>query len=144
MLPFACANRIRIFFLRAAGYHIGKKVYVGEGFIVSDTLSNRDNVIIGDRVSIAPRVTIITDSSPNQSILNRLYPLETRPVRINDDAWLGAGVIVLPGVEIGKCAIIGSGSVVTGSIPPYSVAVGNPARIIKKIDHEQLQLDSEV
>jgi len=144
MLPFACANGVRVFLLRAAGYHVGKAVYVGENLIVSDTLINRGNVHIGDRVSIAPRVTIITDSSPNHSILNRLYPLETRPVRIEDDAWLGVGVIVLPGVEIGKGAVIGSGAVVTENIPPFSVAVGNPARVIKKIDHEQLQLDSEI
>ncbi|MCI0470135.1 MAG: acyltransferase, partial [Candidatus Aminicenantes bacterium] len=104
MSRFALTNGMRICFLRAAGYRIGSDVYIGESFIISDTLRNRDNVVIGDRVSIAPRVTIITDSSPNNSVLKSLYPLETKKVTINDDAWLGAGAIILPGVEIGKCA----------------------------------------
>ena len=54
-------------------------------------------------------------------------------ITINNDAWLGAGVIVLQGVTIGEYAIVGAGAVVTKDIPPYSIAVGNPARVIKTV-----------
>ena len=53
------------------------------------------------------------------------------PVIIEDDVWIGARAIILPGVIIGKGSVIGAGAVVAKSIPPYSVAVGNPARVVK-------------
>lgn len=56
-----------------------------------------------------------------------------KPVKIGKNCWLGASVIVLPGVEIGEGCTIGAGSVVTKNIPPYSIAAGNPAKIIRKI-----------
>ena len=54
-------------------------------------------------------------------------------ITIGHDTWLGAGVIVLPGITIGEMCVIGAGSVVTKDIPPYSIAVGNPARVIKSV-----------
>ncbi|MEX0333127.1 DapH/DapD/GlmU-related protein [Vibrio tubiashii] len=62
------------------------------------------------------------------------YPSE--PIRVKEGAWIGANSIILPGVVIGKNSVIGAGSVVTKSIPDYCIAVGTPARIIKKIEHE--------
>jgi acetyltransferase-like isoleucine patch superfamily enzyme len=56
----------------------------------------------------------------------------SKEVVIEDDVWLGYNVIVLPGVTIGKGSVIGAGSVVSKDIPPYSIAIGNPARVIKK------------
>lgn len=61
-------------------------------------------------------------------------PLETKPVTIGRNCWIGARVIILPGVTIGNFSIIGAGSVVTKDIPEYSIAVGNPAHVIKKWD----------
>jgi len=110
LLNFAPSNKIRILLLRFAGYKIGKSVYIGEGILISDTLNRSNNVIIGDRVSIAPRVTIITDSSPNHSKLLKLFPLKSKDIIIYKDAWIGANVTILPGVTIGECSIIGAGS----------------------------------
>ena len=59
-------------------------------------------------------------------------------VHIDDDAWIGAGVIIMPGVSIGKCSVIGSGAIVNKSIPEYSIAAGNPAKVIKKINPNEL------
>lgn len=56
---------------------------------------------------------------------------EIRPVHIEDDVWIGARVCILPGVTIGKGSVIGACAVVSKSIPPYSVAVGNPAKVVK-------------
>ena len=70
-------------------------------------------------------------------IFDKNFSKESR-ITINNDAWLGAGVIVLQGVTIGEYAIVGAGAVVTKDIPPYSIAVGNPARVIKTINKSQL------
>ncbi|MDE6407021.1 MAG: hypothetical protein K2K48_06295 [Anaeroplasmataceae bacterium] len=59
-----------------------------------------------------------------------------KPVIIGDKTWLGANVTVLPGVTIGEGAVIGAGSVVTKDIPPYTVAVGNPCKVVKEIPHK--------
>jgi maltose O-acetyltransferase len=68
---------------------------------------------------------------------NLTYPPETfetdEPVMIEDHAWIGARAIILPGVTIGRGSTVGAGAVVSKSIPPYSVAVGNPARVVKSL-----------
>lgn len=89
---------------------------------------------LGDRVALAPNITFVISSGPSESKLKKLYPKIYGPITIEEDVWIGTGVIILPGITIGKCSIIGSGSIVTRDIPPFSVAVGNPARVIKKID----------
>jgi lipopolysaccharide O-acetyltransferase len=66
-------------------------------------------------------------------------PLVSKEVFIDDDCWLGEKVAVLPGVTVGKGSIIGAGSVVTSDIPPYTIAVGIPARPVKKYDFESKQ-----
>lgn len=74
------------------------------------------------------------DSHPDVAPINRTY--YTRPVRIEDHVWLAEHVVVMPGVTIGKGSIVGSNSVVTKDIPPYTIAVGQPARLIKKFNFE--------
>lgn len=129
---------LRIKILVYCGYQIGKGVYIPASFKVSDLKTRRNNLIIGDRVSIGPNVLVITDSSPNNSKLVKLFPMKNDVVCIDDDTWIGAGVIILPGVTIGKCSVIGSGAVVNKNIPEYSIAVGNPAKVIKKINPDEL------
>lgn len=135
LIPFLS---IRIALLRLAGYQIGKDVYMPPDLKISDQSNNRNNIIIGDRVSIGPSVVLITDSSPNNSRLIKVFPLISGTVLIKDDVWLGAGVIILPNVTIGKCSVVASGSVVTKDIPPYSIVAGIPAKVIKKIDKNEL------
>ena len=62
------------------------------------------------------------------------YRVSSKPIVIEDDCWLGGGVIVLAGVTIGKGSVIGAGSIVTKDIPPYSVAVGNPCKVMRTIE----------
>ena len=87
-------------------------------------------VTIGDRVLIAAGVTITSRTHPLQ--LPRARVTEDRPIVIEDDVWLGAGAIVLPGV-IGRGAIVAAGAVVTKSVEPFTVVAGVPARPIRKI-----------
>lgn len=67
--------------------------------------------------------------------------LTCKPVLIREYAWVGAGATILPGVSIGRHAIVGAGSVVTKDVPDYAVAVGNPAKVIKMLDKEKFQED---
>ena len=92
------------------------------------------HVTIGDRVFLASGVSLIT-ATHETSLQSRRDNIEyAEPITIGDDCWLGANVTVLPGVTIGKGCTIGAGAVVQKSIPDYSVAVGVPAKVIKKVD----------
>jgi acetyltransferase-like isoleucine patch superfamily enzyme len=127
-------NSLRVFLLRNCGYKIGRNVFIGEEFLVSDTLSERDNLLIEDNVSVAPRVTIVTSSSPNNSKLINYYPLRKSLVHIKNDVWLGCGSIILEGITVGECSIVAAGAVVNKDVPAYSIVAGVPAKIIKSID----------
>jgi len=90
-------------------------------------------VTIGDNVILGPAVHVVSsDHKFEKGKLIREQGSTIEPISIGDDAWLGSKVIVLKGVTIGKGAVIGAGSVVTKDIPPYTVAVGSPAKVIKK------------
>lgn len=121
--------RLRIALLRACGYRIGHDVYIGEELLVIEELSDfSDKLVIGDRVAIAPRVTLVTSSDANFShLMQRIQPVRGRIV-INDDAWIGTGVIILPNVTIGRAAIVGAGAVVTRDVADEAVVAGVPAR----------------
>ena len=102
-------------------------------------------VHIGDNVLIGPNVTLATPMHPmlpeERNVRKRddgsLYNLEyARPITIENDCWLASDVVVCGGVTIGEGSVIGAGSVVTRSIPPHSLAVGNPCRVIRRITEE--------
>lgn len=123
----------------------GKNIHVGNNVIINMNCTFVDNnrIDIGNRVLIASDVKMYTathstdpsvrnhSSNPNPAFWCNTY---SRPIRIEDEVWIGGGAIILPGVTIGKGSVVGAGAVVTRDIPPYSVAVGSPARVIKKIE----------
>ena len=127
-------NNIRIFGLKLCGFQIGKKVYLGEDLIVASIISERScNLIIGNRVAIGPRVTLLLSSDANWSkIMDQIEPVKSSVI-LEDDCWIGAGVIIMPGITIGHSAIIGSGAVVTKDVESKTVVAGVPAKIIKKL-----------
>lgn len=96
--------------------------------IIDDT-----DICIGDGVMIGPNVTIATAAHPLDAGLRRQGMQMNRPVTIGSGAWIGAGVIILPGVTIGENTTIGAGSVVTNDIPADVVAYGNPCRVRKEL-----------
>ena len=96
------------------------------------------NVVIGDFTRLSSFVTIMSEShgtNPEKGIYH-LQDLICKEVLIGQYCWLGEKVIVMPGVTIGDWSIVGAGSLVTKDIPPYSIAVGNPARVIKTYNFE--------
>lgn len=90
--------------------------------------------MIGNNVLIGPGVHIYTVNHPlDVDTRHRKFLEFTRPVTIGSDVWIGGRVVVLPGVTIGDGCIIGAGSVVSKDVPPLSLAVGNPARVVKTL-----------
>jgi len=113
----------------------GCNVILGERFYANFNLVILDCslISIGNRVFFGPYVSIYAATHETE-VQSRRDNIEfAREVTIGDDCWIGGNVTILPGVEIGEGCTIGAGSVVTKSIPPWSVAVGSPARVIKKV-----------
>jgi acetyltransferase-like isoleucine patch superfamily enzyme len=127
---------LRARLLRWCGYTVGDHVPIGEGLIIVDAEYQEPMVHIGNRVGIAQRVILVTQSGPTFSKVRSVVGLKVGPIVIEDDAWIGAGAIILPNVTIGQGAVVGAGAVVTKDVPPYTIVVGVPARPIKRIDLE--------
>lgn len=125
--------KVRVYGLRPLGYSVGEGTYFSEDLVITMGYLNRGKLVLGERVSIGPRCILVVTAHPNNSVLGKNFVQKERKITIGNDVWLGAGVIVLPEITIGEGSIIGAGSIVTKNIPPYSVAVGNPARVIKKV-----------
>lgn len=125
--------RLRAAMLRLCGYAVGKDVYVGEDLIIIDEPSDWGMVSIGDRVAVSPRVTLVVSSRPNFSRMAAYVPVKHGPITIENDVWLGTGVVVLPGIKIGEGAVVGANSVVTKDVRPYTIVGGSPARLIREV-----------
>lgn len=112
--------------------HLGKGVYANYGVtFVDDT-----HIYVGDYTMIGPNVTLVTAAHPIAPELRQKGLQYNLPVRIGRNCWLGAGVVVLPGVSIGDNTVIGAGSVVTRDIPANVVAVGSPCRVLRPIGEQ--------
>lgn len=118
---------------------IGENSYVGM-FSILNGFSGK--LSIGKNVSIAQNVNIMTDSGPNaSSLMQTVYPILKGDVVIEDHVWIGAGVIIMPGIRIGKCSIIGANSIVNTNVEDFSLYAGNPAKFIKKIEVKNIDGD---
>lgn len=115
-----------------AGYHVhfGDNVYANFGL----TLVDDTHIYVGDRTMFGPNVVVATAGHPVLPELREKSMQFNMPVHIGRNCWLGAGVVVLPGVTIGDNSVIGAGSIVTKDIPANVVAVGNPCRVIREIN----------
>lgn len=123
--------------LEAAGGFIklGKNIIVGE----YSTIQGQGGVIIEDNVLLASHVHIIPNNHEyhDVNVPIKYQPNNAKQITIKEDTWIGINVVILTGVTIGKHCIIGSGSIVKNDIPDYSIAVGVPARVVKKYDFIQ-------
>ncbi len=110
--------------------HFGNNVYANFNLtMVDDT-----HIYVGDCTMFGPNVTVATAGHPiDPELRSKAYQFNM-PVHIGKNCWLGAGVIVLPGVTIGDNTVIGAGSVVTKDIPSNVVAVGNPCKVLRPIN----------
>lgn len=110
--------------------HFGKRVYANFNL----TLVDDSHIYVGDYTMIGPNVTIATAGHPILPELREKNYQYNIPVHIGKNCWLGAGVVVLPGVTIGDNTVIGAGSIVTKDIPANVVAVGNPCKVLREIN----------
>ena len=108
---------------------IGARTFVNFGLVALDVA----RITIGDDVQIGPNVQLLTPTHPVEAEPRRAKWEAASPIAIGDNVWLGGGVIVLPGVSIGANTVVGAGSVVTKDLPLDVVAVGNPARIVRRV-----------
>ena len=110
--------------------HLGKQVYANFGL----TLVDDTHIYVGDYTMLGPNVVLATAGHPILPELRGERALQYNlPIRIGRNCWLGAGVIVMPGVTIGDNSVIGAGSVVTKDVSANVVAVGNPCRVLREI-----------
>lgn len=113
------------------------RLKVGENVFINSNLlaMARGGITIEDDVMIAANASLISN---NHDPYDRQV-LTCRPVLIKKGAWIGAGATVLPGVSVGKYAIVGAGAVVTKDVPDYAVVLGAPAKVVKMLDPEKFE-----
>jgi maltose O-acetyltransferase len=109
---------------------IGARAFANYGLVALDVAA----ITIGDDVQIGSNVQLLTPTHPVEPGLRRDKWEAAKPIIIGDNAWIGSGAIVLPGVTIGENTVVGAGAVVTRDLPANVVAVGNPARVVRRLD----------
>ena len=116
----------------------GAHVHFGSGIYANSNLTLVDDghIYVGDKVMFGPNVTVATANHPIDAELRARGLQYNKDVTIGENAWIGAGVVIVPGVRIGKNAVIGAGSVVTKDIPDNVVAVGNPCRVLREVSEQ--------
>lgn len=120
--PFHCDYGYRL--------HVGARTFVNFGLIALDVAT----IAIGDDVQVGPNAQLLTATHPLEAEPRRAKWEAARPIAIGDNAWLGGGVIVCPGVTIGADTVVGAGSVVTRDLPAGVFAAGSPARVVRELE----------
>ena len=114
--------------------HFGKNIYANFNL----TLVDDTHIYVGDYTQFGPNVVLATVGHPICPELREQLYQYNAPIRIGRNCWLGANVVVVPGVTIGDNVVVGAGSVVTRDLPDNVVAVGNPCRILREVnDHDR-------
>jgi maltose O-acetyltransferase len=108
---------------------IGARCFANFGLVALDVAE----IVIGDDVQIGPNVQLLTPTHPVEPEPRRAKWEAARPITVGDNVWLGGGAIVLPGVTIGDNTVVGAGTVVPRDLPADVVAVGNPARVVRRL-----------
>ena len=109
--------------------HFGKNIYANFNL----TLVDDGHIYVGDKVMFGPNVTVTTASHPVDPTLRSRGLQFNKAVYIGENAWIGAGVIIMPGIRIGRDAVVGAGSIVTRDVPERTIAVGNPCRVLREV-----------
>mgnify|MGYP000956399363 CR=1 FL=1 len=109
------------------------KIDIGKNFYVNCYSHLCGSIFIGDDVQLGPKVVIWSKNHVFSSLdipINKQGHTD-EPIIIGNNVWIGASAVILPGVSVGEGSVVGAGSIVAKDIPPYSIAVGNPAKVIR-------------
>ena len=119
----------------------GKNVHFGNGVYANFNLTLVDDgkIFVGNNVMFAPNVTVASATHPINPNIRKKQAQYNVSIHIGDNVWIGANSVILPGVHIGENTVIGAGSVVTKDIPDNVVAVGNPCRVIREINDNDMK-----
>jgi acetyltransferase-like isoleucine patch superfamily enzyme len=109
--------------------HIGDKAYIGPGVF----MDLAEPITIGPEVVVAPQVMLLTHGDVGDRMLAKIIPRKAGPVFLKEGCWIGARAVILPGITIGKQAVVGAGAVVTADVPDFSMVAGVPAREIRQL-----------
>ena len=129
-----CGSNVRLsrggILIRPKEVELGSNIYIGPRFYISAW-----ELTVGNNVMIGPNLILESDNhiydKVGQTMFDNRSSRNIKKITIKDDVWIGANVVILPGVTIGEGTVIGAGSVVTKDMPDYSICVGNPCRKIK-------------
>jgi len=116
----------------------GQNIYLGDHVFLNVlcTILDSNEVRIGNHVMIGPSVQIYTAAHLLQAEPRNRGLEVAKPIVVEDNVWIGGGAILLPGVSIGRNAVVGAGAVVSRTVPANTVVAGNPARVIREIDQQ--------
>ncbi len=130
------ASNVRVFGAVDHLLEVGESCYIGPGSVLE---GYNAKVVIGSFVSFAQNINLMSGSGPNASeLLQRIFPLIKGEVHIGNHSWIGASVIIMPGIKLGNFCIVAANSFVNNSFPEYSIIGGNPAKIIRKLTEEEI------
>lgn len=105
---------------------IGKNVVIGKACNIQTHVTISNGCVLGEGIFVGPNSSLLNDKYPKSDVLT--------PVKIRDNATIGGGVLILPNVTIGEGALVAAGSLVTRDVPPSSVVMGSPARIVMPLE----------
>lgn len=119
----------------------GKNVHFGNGVYANFNLTMVDDcdIFVGNNVMFGPNVTVSAGTHPIHPELRSKQAQYNIPIHIGNNVWIGANSVILPGVNIGDNSVIGAGSIVTKDIPSNVVAVGNPCRVLREINENDIK-----
>jgi len=133
---------LRVSLFRLSGIKIGRRATVNMNVVFLDDFYP-GRICLEEEVAIAPFVSLVADSHPNNSILYRKYAMHrSGNILVRQGAWLGVGCVILPGVTIGRASIIGANAVVTSDVDDYAIMAGSPARKIGDVREKKIDVGS--
>jgi len=132
----AIGNPLRVFFYRLSGVRVGRNVLLNQGLTIVDD-GMRGMIVIEDGVSFAPNVTLVAKSSPmfiHPAVKRESLPIKEGRILIREGVWIGTGAVILPGVTLGKCSMVGANAVVGKDVPDFTIVAGIPAQPLRQIE----------
>lgn len=128
--------------LISLGAQISESCHLNQGVRIVMDYPEKGRLVIKDRVAVAPNVQFICNSGPHpksslldvSEVVERLMPVAD--ITVESDVWIGAGAIILPGVTIGNCSVVGAGALVTSSVPALAIVAGSPAKVIRFLSQD--------